>query len=78
MPNNIYQQLNNNNNNNTPNNFQNPQQNLLQQFYDFRKNLQGDPQQIVQQLLQSGRMSQAQFNQLRQMASQFQQLFYKS
>ena len=74
MPNNIYQQL----NNNIPNNFQTPQQNLMQQFYEFRKNLQGDPQQIVQQLLQSGRMSQAQFNQLRQMASQFQQLLYKS
>ena len=74
MPNNIYQQL---NNNSTLNNFQNPQ-NLIQQFNTFKNSLQGDPQQIVQQLLQSGRMSQSQFNALRQMASQFQQLFYKS
>ena len=77
MPNNIYQQLNSNNNNNIPNNFQNPQ-NLIQQFNEFKRNLQGDPQQIIQQLLQSNRMSQAQYNQLRQMASQFQQLLYKS
>ena len=75
MPNNIYQQL--NSNNNIPNNFQNPQ-NLIQQFNEFKRNLQGDPQQIIQQLLQSNRMSQAQYNQLRQMASQFQQLLYKS
>lgn len=75
MPNNIYQQL--NNNSNIPNNFQNPQ-NLIQQFNEFKNNLQGNPQQIVQQLLQNGAMSQNQYNQLRQMASRFQQLLYKS
>lgn len=32
-----------------------------------------NPQQAVQELLNSGRMSQEQFNNLRQMASQFQQ-----
>lgn len=77
MPNNIYQQLNNNNSNNIPNNFQNPQ-NLIQQFNEFKNNLHGNPQQMVQQLLQNGAMSQNQYNQLRQMASQFQQLLYKS
>ena len=76
MPNSIYQQLNSNNNNNTLNNFQNPQ-NLINQFNEFRKNLSGNPQQIVQQLLQSGQMSQMQYNKFRQMASQFQHLLYK-
>ena len=72
MANSIYQQLNNGNNF-----FQN-QQNLISQFNAFRKNLQGDPQQIVQQLLQNGQMSQSQYSQLRQMAQQFQQLLYKN
>jgi hypothetical protein len=72
MANSIYQQLNNGNNF-----FQN-QQNLISQFNTFRKNLQGDPQQIVQQLLQNGQMSQTQYSQLRQMAQQFQQLLYKN
>ena len=72
MPNNVYQQLNNN-----PNNFQ-FSQNLVNQFNEFKKGLQGDPQQMVQQLLQSGRMSQSQYNTLRQMATQFQQFLYKS
>lgn len=73
MPNSIYQQL----NNNSVNYFQNSQ-NLINQFNEFRKMLQGNPQQMVQQLLQNGRMSQSQYNQLREMASQFQQLLYKS
>lgn len=72
MPNNVYQQLNNN-----QNNFQNPQ-NLINQFNEFKKGLQGDPKQMVEQLLQSGRMSQSQYNMLRQMASQFQQFLYKN
>jgi len=50
------------------------QQNLISQFNEFRKNFQGNPQQMVQQLLQNGNMSQQQYNQLRQMALQFKQL----
>ena len=50
----------------------NPMINQLQQFAGA---LRGNPQQMVQNLLQSGRMSQQQFNQLSQQASQIQQMF---
>ena len=46
--------------------------NMIQQFNQFRANFQGDPQQQVQQLLSSGKMTQ--FNQLAGLATQFQQL----
>lgn len=46
--------------------------NLIQQFQQFRASFQGDPQQQVQQLLNSGKMSQEQFNQLAGLANQFQ------
>ena len=49
-------------------------QNLIQQFGQFRQNFRGDPRQQVQQLLNSGRMSQAQYNQLQMLAGQFQQM----
>lgn len=49
--------------------------NMLQQFYQFKQNLQGDPKQQVQQLLQSGKMSNEQFQQLQTMAKQFQNVF---
>ena len=44
----------------------------MQQFQQFRQNFQGDPKQEVQKLLQSGKMSQKQLNQLQAMAQQFQ------
>ena len=47
---------------------------MMQQFQQFKANFQGDPRQEVQKLLQSGRMSQQQLNQLQAMAQQFQQL----
>lgn len=47
-------------------------QQMMQQFQQFRANFQGDPKQEVQKLLQSGRMSQQQLNQLQAMAQQFQ------
>lgn len=49
--------------------------NMVQQFNQFRQTFQGDPQQQVQQLLNSGQMTQEQFNQLQQMAQQFGQFF---
>lgn len=49
-------------------------QQMMQQFQQFRQNFQGDPKQEVQKLLQSGRMSQQQLNQLQAMAQQFQGL----
>lgn len=48
---------------------------MLQRFQQFRQNFKGDPQQQVQQLLNSGRVSQTQYNQAVQMAQQFQRMF---
>lgn len=48
---------------------------LLAKFRQFKSQFQGDPQQKVQELLNSGRMTQAQFNQLSQMAQQFKGFF---
>ena len=49
----------------------NPMQ-MMQQFQQFRNSFQGNPQQIVQQMLQSGRITEAQLQQAMQMARQFQ------
>lgn len=48
---------------------------MLQRFQQFRQNFHGDAQQQVQQLLNSGRVSQQQYNQAVQMAQQFQRMF---
>ena len=48
---------------------------MMQQFAQFRRMMQGrNPQQMVQNLLQSGQMSQAQFEQLKQQASELQKI----
>ena len=52
------------------NNAFNPQ--MIQQFNQFRKTFNGNPQQAVMNLMRQGMMSNAQFQQLAQMASQFQ------
>lgn len=49
--------------------------NMLQRFQQFRQNFKGNPQQQVQQLLNSGKVSQQQYNQAVQMAQQFQRMF---
>ena len=54
---------------------QNNNGNMLQRFQQFKQNFRGDPQQQVQQLLNSGKVSQAQYNQAVQMAQQFQRMF---
>lgn len=46
------------------------QDNVMQRFMQFRQQFQGDPRQQVQQLLNSGRISQDQYNQAVQMANQ--------
>lgn len=43
---------------------------LMEQAKQMRKTFNGNPQQVVQNLLNSGRMSQSQFNQLSQIANQ--------
>lgn len=46
---------------------------MLKQFNEFKRNMQGkDPQKIVMDLLNSGRMSQQQFESLKQQAQQLQ------
>lgn len=57
----------------TPSPFGN-MQNMMQQFQQFRQNFQGDPRQKVQELLNSGKMSQEQFANLQGMAQQFMSL----
>lgn len=42
---------------------------MVQQFQQFKANFHGDPKAEVEKLLQSGKLSQAQLNQLQQMAS---------
>ena len=57
---------------NTPNN---PQPNMLQQFAEFKRSMAGkDPQAMVQQLIQSGKLSQQQFEQLKQQAHYLQSI----
>lgn len=75
MPNNLYNQLNNNNNNQYP--FFNNLQNVINEFNNFKNSFQGDPQQVVQQLLQTGKMSQQDFNKLYSMASEFKKIIQK-
>ena len=50
-------------------------QNMIQAFRQFKNAFSGDPQQQVQELLNSGRMSQQQYNQLSQMAKSLMQFF---
>lgn len=50
---------------------------LMQRFQQFQKMFKGDPRQQVQQMLNSGKVSQAQYNQAVQMAQQFQRMIGK-
>lgn len=45
---------------------------MIQQFMQFKQNFKGDPKAEVEKMLQSGRISQQQLNQVQQMAGQFQ------
>lgn len=47
---------------------------MVQQFMQFKQNFKGDPKAEVEKMLQSGRISQQQLNQVQQMAGQFQNL----
>ena len=49
-------------------------QDMISKLNQFRQSFQGDPKQQVQQLLNSGQMSQNQYNQLSQMATQIQNM----
>lgn len=49
-------------------------QRMMQQFRQFRQSFQGDPKAEVEKLVQSGKISQSQLNQLQQAATAFQRL----
>lgn len=51
----------------------NPIEQLAQQARDFRKQFTGDPRQEVERLLQTGQMSQSDFNRYSQIAQQIAQ-----
>ena len=48
--------------------------NLVQQFMQFRQNFNGDPKQQIQNLLNSGKVTQEQYNRAVQMAQQLQRM----
>lgn len=50
---------------------------ILQRFQQFRQMFKGDPQQQVQQMLNSGRVSQEQYNRAVQMAQQLSRMIGK-
>ena len=52
------------------NNPMNNMMNMINQFNQFKSTFNGNPEQEVKQLLNSGRMSQQQYNYLSQMAQQ--------
>lgn len=47
---------------------------MIQQFMQFKQNFKGDPKAEVEKMLQSGKISQQQLDQVQQMAGQFQSL----
>ena len=49
-------------------------QQMMQRFQQFRQTFQGDPRQQIQQLMNSGKVSQSAYNQAYQMAQQFQKM----
>lgn len=48
--------------------------NIIQQIQQFKNNFRGDPRQQVQQMLNSGRVTQEQYNQAVQMANMLQKM----
>lgn len=53
--------------------FQNVQM-LMQRFQQFQKSFSGNPAQQIQQMMNSGKISQPMYNQAVQMAQQFQKM----
>ena len=51
-----------------------PMNGILQRFQQFQQAFRGDPRQKVQELLNSGRVTQAQYNQAVQTAQQLQRM----
>ena len=60
MPNPLFNQFNND-----------PYADMIKQFNEFKQTFKGNPRDEVQRLLNSGQMSQEQYNNLQSMAQQF-------
>lgn len=56
------------------NQFNGQSNNIIQQFNQFRNNFKGDPKQQVQQLLNSGKITQSQYDQAVKMAQNLQKM----
>ena len=54
---------------------QNPYQNMMQQFQQFKQNFKGDPQERIQQMLNSGQITQQQYNAAVQKANMIKSMF---
>lgn len=54
----------------------NPMQMIMQRFQQFRQGFSGNPGQMIQQMLNSGKVNQGQYNQAMQMAQQFQKMMF--
>lgn len=67
MPNPLYQQMGQ----------QMPMNGFMQRFQQFQQMFKGDPRQQVQNLLNSGKVTQSQYNQAVQMANQLQRMMGK-
>ena len=52
--------------------------NMIQQFLQFSQTFRGDPRMQIQQMLNSGQISQAQYNQAVQLAQQIQRMLPRS
>lgn len=48
---------------------------MIAQFNQFKQNFRGDPKKEVERLMQSGQMSQQQFNELQRQATELQKFF---
>ena len=53
----------------------NPYNNFMKQFNEFKKTIIGNPQEQIQQLLNSGKISQAQYNAAVQKANMIKNMF---
>lgn len=53
---------------------QSPNNNIIQQFNQFKKSFSGNPQQMIQQMLNSGKITQDQLNSAMQRANQLMKL----
>lgn len=53
---------------------QGPMNNILQRFQQFKQTFTGDPRQQVQNLLNSGKVTQSDYNRAVQMANQLQKM----